>query len=141
MTIIHYALGFAGVIPFYGLIVLYLVGNLEIYRAALHFTQYSAVLLSFFGGVHWLDAIQNKRTNHQLYVAMMPTIIGWGCLLFGSDPRVIAVLSISYIAILVYDKYNLAFEKSMVLSYTTLRITLTSLVVAAHGWIIMLMTQ
>lgn len=141
MTKIHYVLGIAGLFPFYGMILLYLSGTIEIYRAALHFIQYSAVLLSFFGGIHWLDAVQNKRKNHQLYVAMVPTIIGWLALVIGNDPRVLAALSVCYIGVLFYDKYNLALEKSLIIPYITLRVTLTSAVVVAHAWLIILLTQ
>ncbi|QJR82518.1 DUF3429 domain-containing protein [Alteromonas pelagimontana] len=127
------ALGIAGLIPFIFLAVTAVVDLLPVYEAARYFTQYSAVLLSFFGGVHWLDAIQNRRTNHQLYVAMLPTIIGWLCLIFNGDVRVLGVLSVSYVLLLMYDKYTLAFDKELVVSYISLRVLLTTVVVICHA--------
>ncbi|RDV26070.1 DUF3429 domain-containing protein [Alteromonas aestuariivivens] len=132
-------LGFAGLLPFVGLIVAALVGSLPLYEAARYFTQYSAVLLSFFGGVHWLDALQNQRTNHQLYVAMLPTIIGWLCLVFSGDLRSLGVLSLAYVLVLLYDKYVLALPKTLIISYTALRIVLTSVVVICHAVMIYLL--
>lgn len=133
-------LGLAGVIPFAGLLVLALTGFLPVGEAARYFTQYSAVLLSFFGGVHWFDAIQNQRQNHQLYVAMLPTIIGWLCLVFSGDIKVLGVLSLAYLSMLVYDKFVLALPKSLIMSYISLRITLTTLVVVCHAAMIWLLT-
>lgn len=132
-------LGIAGLIPFIGLPLLAVSGHLGMYEAMHYFTLYSAVLLSFFGGVHWYDAIANRNTGHQLYVAMLPTIIGWICLMLGSDIRTLGILSVSYLAVLIYDKFTLALPKDLVLSYTTLRIGLTTVVVLAHAFMIFLL--
>ncbi len=132
-------LGLAGLVPFIALPLLAIsevVGEL----AALHyFTQYSAVLLSFFGGVHWFDAISSGKTNHQLYVAMLPTIVGWLALVFGADVRVLGVLSIAYLLILFYDKFTLALPKNMIMSYISMRVMLTTVVVLSHAAMIFLM--
>ncbi len=133
-------LGLAGVLPFAGLLLLAITQTMPIGEAARYFTQYSAVLLSFFGGVHWLDAIQNQRQNHQLYVAMLPTIIGWLCLVFSGDVKVLGVLSLAYLGMLVYDKFALALPKGLIMSYISVRITLTTLVVICHAGMIWLLT-
>ncbi|MBD3584592.1 DUF3429 domain-containing protein [Salinimonas sp. HHU 13199] len=131
-------LGVAGLIPFIGLPLLAVTGVLGIFEAMHYFTLYSAVLLSFFGGVHWYDAIANRNTGHQLYVAMLPTIVGWLCLILGSDVRTLGVLSIAYLAILIYDKFTLALPRDLIMSYTTLRIGLTTVVVLSHALMIYL---
>lgn len=132
-------LGIAGLIPFIAMPLLMLNGGLGEFQALHYFTQYSAVLLSFFGGVHWYDAVSNKRTNHQLYVAMLPTIIGWLCLVWGADVRALGVLSIAYLAILFYDKFTLVLPKDMIMSYAAVRTGLTTVVVLCHTAMIFLM--
>ena len=53
-------LGIAGLIPFLFLPLSYVFNWLSLTQSALYFIQYSAVLLSFFGGVHWWDAIKEQ---------------------------------------------------------------------------------
>ncbi|MCP4235953.1 MAG: DUF3429 domain-containing protein, partial [Aestuariibacter sp.] len=58
-------LGYAGLIPF---LLLNLALLFDAYPTSLIyilFTQYSAVLLSFFGGIHWYDAISSNKSGHQ----------------------------------------------------------------------------
>ena len=125
-------LGYAGLIPFIGMPILILVGQLSYYQGYLHFVQYSAIILSFFGGIHWLDALQNRRKNHQLYVAMLPSIVAWLSLIFLSGNALLSTLSVAYIGILMYDKYVLALEKDILIDYTFMRVVLTTVVVIAH---------
>ena len=75
-------LGIAGLIPFVAMPLAYQLNLLSLTQSAVYFVQYSAVLLSFFGGIHWWDAISNQRYDKQMLVAMLPTIIGWLCLVF-----------------------------------------------------------
>ncbi len=133
-------LGLAGLIPFVFMPLAITLDWLAVSQAARYFTQYSAVLLSFFGGIHWWDAINQFRVNHQLYVAMLPTIIGWLCLVFSGSPVVLGVLSLSYLAILVYDKFTLAMPKALIMGYMSLRMALTTVVVITHAWMIFLLT-
>jgi len=132
-------LGIAGLIPFIALPILSLSGVIGELAALHYFTQYSAVLLSFFGGVHWFDAIASRKTNHQLYLAMLPTIVAWLALAYGADVRVFGVLSIRYLLILFYDKFTLALPKDLILSYISMRVGLTTMVVLCHAVMIFLM--
>jgi len=111
---------------------------LPLTQSAVYFVQYSAVLLSFFGGIHWWDAISNQRYDKQMFIAMLPTIIGWLCLVFSNDVKVFGVLSLSYVAVLMYDKFTLSLPKEQVVSYISLRMGLTSVVVVCHAWMIYL---
>ena len=95
-------LGYAGLLPFIGLNALTFIDILPQSLVYLYFTQYSAVLLSFFGGVHWYDAISSNKPAHQMYVAMLPTIVGWICLTQTGAPWVLGVLSISYLLMMFY---------------------------------------
>jgi hypothetical protein len=125
-------LGYAGLLPFVSIPILVIIGLLDAYLGYLYFVQYSAIILSFFGGIHYLDAIQNRRKNHQLFVSMLPSIIGWLALVFASGTLLLSILSISYIGILMYDKYVLALEKDILIEYTKMRVVLTTLVVLSH---------
>lgn len=125
-------LGYAGLIPFVSIPVLVTVGLVDAYLGYLHFVQYSAIILSFFGGIHWLDALQNRRQNHQLFVAMLPSITAWLALIFLDGTMLLSVLSLAHIAILIYDKYVLALEKDILIGYTKLRMQLTTVLVLCH---------
>ena len=46
-------LGVAGLIPFLFLPLAVVFNLLPLHESARYFTQYSAVLLSFFGGIYW----------------------------------------------------------------------------------------
>lgn len=129
-------LGFAGLLPFIALNVLAVTDLLPQSLTYLYFTQYSAVLLSFFGGVHWYDAISSKKQGHQLYVAMLPTIVGWLCLTQTDAPWVLGILSISYLLMMFYDKQVLTLPKEIVVTYTKLRMQLTTIVVLSHAMMI-----
>jgi hypothetical protein len=125
-------LAYAGLLPFIGIPIFVIIGAIDAYLAYIHFVQYSAIILSFFGGIHWLDALQNKRKNHQLFVSMLPSIIAWLSLVFLEGSILLSVLSLSYIGILIYDKYVLALEKDILIEYTKLRTVLTTVVVISH---------
>lgn len=125
-------LGYAGLLPFIGLPVLIVSGMLSYFQGYTYFVQYSAIILSFFGGIHWLDALQNKRSDHQLYVAMLPSIVAWLALIFFSGNTLLSILSVAHIGILMYDKYVLALERDILLDYTFLRTMLTTIVVLSH---------
>jgi len=132
-------LGIAGLIPFVAMPLAYQFSLMSLTQSASYFVQYSAVLLSFFGGVHWWDAISNQRYGKQMLIAMLPTIVGWLCLVFSYDVKVFGVLSLSYVAVLVYDKFTLSLPKEQVMSYISLRMLLTSVVVLCHAWMIYLL--
>tara|TARA_Y100000780_G_scaffold32758_1_gene26735 strand:- start:101 stop:523 length:423 start_codon:yes stop_codon:yes gene_type:complete len=133
-------LGVAGLIPFLAMPIAYSFNLLSLTQSAIYFMQYSAVLLSFFGGIHWWDSISNARYGKQMYIAMLPSIVGWLCLVFSHAPKTLGVLSLSYVAILVYDKFTLSLPKGQIVSYISLRIALTSVVVISHAWMIYLIT-
>ena len=125
-------LGYAGLIPFVVIPILVIIGLLDAYLGYLHFVQYSAIILSFLGGIHWLDALQNKRKNHQLFASMLPSIIAWLSLVFLDGSTLLGMLSLAHIGVLVYDKYVLALEKDILIDYTQLRVVLTTVVVISH---------
>lgn len=134
-------LGIAGLIPFIAMPLAYQLNLFSITQSTAYFVQYSAVLLSFFGGIHWWDSVSNQRYGKQMYIAMLPTIVGWLCLVFANDVKVLGVLSLSYVALLVYDKFTLSMPKDQVVSYISMRMGLTTVVVLCHAWMIYLLAQ
>lgn len=125
-------LGYAGLLPFILIPVFIIIGLMDAYIGYLHFVQYSAIILSFMGGIHWLDALQNRRKNHQLFASMLPSIVAWLSLVFLDGTVLLSILSLSHLGVLVYDKYVLALEKDILIEYTQLRVLLTTVVVISH---------
>lgn len=132
-------LGASGLLPFLLLPLAIMTNMLPLSEGARYFTQYSAVLLSFFGGIYWWDALSKKEFGSQIYLAMLPTIIGWLCLVFAGSGMVLSILSMTYLAVLFYDKYALTLNKEAIVSYITLRMMLTTVVVLCHGWMIFIL--
>ncbi|WP_100641024.1 DUF3429 domain-containing protein [Alteromonas facilis] len=131
-------LGYLGLIPFVMIPIAVMMNILSYPQAFAFFSQYSAIILSFFGGVHWYAALTEPRYSHQLYVAMLPSIIAWIALISFADIRTLGVLSIAYIAMVMYDKFTLQMTPHMVIAYTRMRVVLTTIVVACHAVMIMI---
>jgi hypothetical protein len=62
----------------------------------------------------------------------LPSIVGWLGLVFLNGNLLLGVFSCAFIGMLMYDKYTLIMEKSMVIEYTVLRSALTTTVVLCH---------
>ncbi len=134
MPIIAKILGYLGLIPFlfYPLHMLLDLQWLTSMQAQIAFTQYSAVILSFFGGIHWYQAICEPKNSHQLYVAMLPSISAWLSMLIFDIKITLFVLSVSHLLILMYDKHYLRLPKQLVIGYTKMRLILTTIVIVCH---------
>jgi hypothetical protein len=77
-------LGLAGLLPFIGGSVLaWSAPTVWQITAIYGFTYYSAVILSFLGGVHWGSALQVSRPGNlrRLLLAMVPSLIAWPALM------------------------------------------------------------
>ena len=125
-------LGVAGLIPFLAMPIAYSLNLLSLTQSAIYFMQYSAVLLSFFGGIHWYQAICEPKNSHQLYVAMLPSISAWLSMLIFDIKITLFVLSVSHLLILMYDKHYLRLPKQLVIAYTKMRLILTTIVIVCH---------
>lgn len=126
-------LGYLGLIPFITIPIAIYMGVLSYAQGFAFFSQYSAIILSFFGGIHWYAAITEPKYSHQIYVAMLPSIVAWLSLITFVDARALGALSIAYIAMVMYDKYTLQMRADMIVEYTRLRVILTSVVVVCHA--------
>jgi hypothetical protein len=127
-------LGYLGLIPFifFALHELLSLNLLTSMQASMGFIQYSAIILSFFGGVHWYQALCEPKNNHQIYVAMLPSIVAWSSLFLFDIKITLFVLSVSYLLILMYDKFTLSLPKTIIIEYTKMRLVLTTVVISCH---------
>ncbi len=127
-------LGFAGLTPFLVLAVAALLG-LHGAAATFVFAQYSAIILSFLGGVHWGIAMRDARcSNRQLGWSMLPSVVGLAALVgswFISVTLVLSVLALTHLFWLNYERRHFE-HQSHDDWYIQLRRQLTFTVVALH---------
>ena len=130
-------LAYAGLIPFVVLPFLVVTDRLALFEGMQYFNQYSAVILSFFGGLHWLEALRDRNQVLRMYLAMLPSIVAWLSLVFLPIETTIIFLMVAYGAVLMFDfKY---FQN--IPGYMQLRLRLTSIVLGCHGTLLWLYYQ
>lgn len=125
-------LGLLGLIPFLCLPFLHWSSLIENLNTIDAFTLYSAIILSFFGGVHWHASMTKPAHQTQIYIAMTPSILAWLAAAFASPVYALWILLTCYLAILVYDLLSLEMPKG----YGALRIGLTVVAGLCHLWMI-----
>lgn len=130
-------LGLLGLIPFVSLPLLVIINTLSLYEATGYFTQYSAIILSFLGGIHWYDSLQRTNKPLQMYLAMLPSIVGWLALILLSGSMALVVLSISFLMVILVDRKLL----NMPSAYMKMRDRLTGVVVGCHAIMIWLLSH
>jgi hypothetical protein len=121
-------LAYAGLIPFIMLPLYIASDNLAIFEGISYFIQYSAIILSFLGGVHWYESIRNESAGHQLYVSMLPSIVAWLSLVLLPPGIALITIGISHLLMLIYDLSVLKPSKA----YYAMRMRITSLVIGSH---------
>lgn len=130
---VAWGLGLAGLIPFIG------AGALAWWAppawqitAVYGFSYYSAVILSFLGGVHWGSALQVSRAGNRrrLILAMLPSLIAWLALLFDVMFGLWVLLA-GFILIAGYD-FSRDGRDGFPRWYLKLRLLLTAVVVLCH---------
>ena len=139
VTIVTKSLGFLGLIPFAASIYWVLAGITFIdYDPKFLFLSYSAIILSFLGGTLWGRSIQLDESptgNLLLFLSNGAAIIAWVSLLLGFEYYILTltILMVGYAALLIieYRGYQ-TFFTDVEPAYMQMRLTLTSLVLAAH---------
>lgn len=126
------ALGFGGALPF--LAGAFVTSVLPDISLAVRVTQlYGASILSFLGGVHWGLALRNPTTTvaaRDFTVSVVPSLVAWGAAV-APPHQGLAVLSSSFVALFVYDRFRLALLAQPIPKwYFPMRLPLT---VAAAG--------
>lgn len=100
---IAFQLGAAGLIPFIGFIFMLISGLMPAEQSQALFVQYSAIILSFLGGVHWYHGLSQEEAKSQLIVAMIPSILAWFCIGFMPNYFALWLLMFAHILLLIYD--------------------------------------
>ncbi|MBR71436.1 MAG: hypothetical protein CMM30_00645 [Rhodospirillaceae bacterium] len=125
-----YLLGWAGLIPFWGLTIVSHCNNDYANFATQLQVFYGAVILSFLGGIHWGIPILRERSSHQkhLYWGVVPSLIGWLALALPTTWTII-ILAIGFIISFLVDVWF--FSASSYYWYKQTRFFLTIMVVLA----------
>ncbi|MGX1308805.1 hypothetical protein AB7M35_003563 [Amorphus suaedae] len=125
-------LSLAGAIPFIAGAVLLWVGNVgglsgDFVSGALK--GYSAVILSFLGGVHWglaLSAHDARARDRELLFSIVPAVVGWIAILFASKVALM-VLAIAFLLQGLFDIW-MALRDHAPNWYARLRMEMTAIV-------------
>ncbi|WP_245184795.1 DUF3429 domain-containing protein [Halomonas salinarum] len=99
------------------------------------FLYYSAVILSFLGGIHWglamgRDAPAPAAFRGRVLLSMAPSLIAWPALLWGGMPGAM-LLMLGFMAVRGYEA-SAAGGAGLPGWYRRLRNVLTAVVVACH---------
>ncbi|MGB8714438.1 MAG: DUF3429 domain-containing protein [Onishia taeanensis] len=108
------------------------------------FFYYSAVILSFLGGIHWglamgRDAPTSAAFRGRVLLSMAPSLIAWPALLWGGLPGAL-LLMLGFIAVRGYEA-SAAGVAGLPDWYRELRNVLTVVVVACHLVVIVRLWQ
>lgn len=127
-------LGYIGLMPFIMLPFLMLWETVSYFEGISFFIQYSAIILSFLGGVLWFDGIHNNRTPLFLYLSMIPLLTAWLGVIWLPPLLSLIILAVAFIVLIVYE-FTLS---SLAIWYRSLRIRLTAITIGCHLMIIWL---
>ncbi len=129
-----WALSLAGFIPFAFLAILLLsLGTTNEFFVSLFdiFKVWSALILSFLGGIRWGFAIANEPfENRNLMLSVIPSILAWFVLLL-PDAYTILALLVLFCVHGAWDSFYIN-QGKVAPWFGKIRITLTFLVAAAH---------
>ena len=104
------------------------------------FLAYSAVILSFLGGIHWglvmgADAVASPASRRRFLVSMAPSLIAWPALVWGGLPGAV-LLALGFLAVRGYEA-SPAGGAGLPAWYRAMRTVLTAVVVACHLGVIL----
>ncbi|WP_089658755.1 DUF3429 domain-containing protein [Franzmannia pantelleriensis] len=134
-------LGAAGLLPFAMTLTMAWVAPSDWQAWAVSaFLFYSAVILSFLGGVQWgvamsLDAPEDAAFAARMLRSMLPSLIAWPALLL-SDLAATVILLAGYLLIHAYESQPVS-RARLPGWYRSLRRSLTLCVVGGHGLMIL----
>ncbi|SHE56020.1 Protein of unknown function [Modicisalibacter ilicicola DSM 19980] len=131
-----FLLGIAGLVPFLaGAIIVFVAPVLWQALAIKAFIFYSAVILSFLGGIHWGVAMGQEVSDtrgfkDRLLLSMVPSLLAWPALLLDYDDAAL-VLMIGFLLVRLYERQR-SVAASLPAWYQRLRSLLTAIVVLCH---------
>jgi hypothetical protein len=125
-------LGYAGVIPFAALATVIAIGwPLPAELALRSFMAYSAIILSFLGGIRWgAAAARDDRGGLALLLSVLPSLWAFACLLLPGAAVALWALLAGFVALGVLDRMRPA--AGLPDWMAGLRLRLTALVAACH---------
>ncbi|MFK8034188.1 MAG: DUF3429 domain-containing protein [Hyphomicrobiales bacterium] len=109
-------LGYTGLIPFVAAAIGTFVFRSDIETQVFLGTTllvYGAVLLSFLGGIRWGTALSIRNRGdqmRQLCFSVLPTLLGWICVLLPSQSIALMILAIGFSGQLYFDLHSTAQE-------------------------------
>ena len=116
-------LGYAGVLPVAGLLIL-AWGNAHWQSQALTFASvYGALILSFLGGIHWGFATTGFASAKHFFVSVIPSLWAWAALA-SPDLYTLICIILGLVLFFAYEK-NHAIAHRFPIWYLPLRARLT----------------
>lgn len=123
-------LGWAGVLPFAALAAAAYWPQAPIWANGA-FVAYSAVILSFLGGIRWGRAMAAASGDAREFArSVMPSLLAWPCLMLPLDTAVPA-LALGFVVVAMIDTRGETLPAPA--WFPRLRLGLTAAVVACHG--------
>ena len=123
-------LAWAGVLPFLGLACAAWVAPWRD-AAVPAFLAYSALILSFLGGVRWGRAMAAGATPPQFAMAVLPSLWGWLAWLAMPPLPALAALACAFAVVAWWDVHADALDAPA--AFRRMRRTVSAAVVACHG--------
>ena len=100
-------LGYAGLLPFAGALVLLFAGNQAVAELALNsLLAYAAVILTFVGALHWSSALLGRNDTSSvslLVISVLPSLVAWLCLLIPVAEGLL-LMALAYLAVYSFDR-------------------------------------
>lgn len=130
----HAAFGYAGILPFLALLLLFAVSQ-QLWAIQL-FVFYSLAIINFVAGTVWQP---NKAISKLQHIALLPSLIIPISLLL-STSLTLALLIVGYVALLRFQMLDEHWEP-LPKSYQNMRLWVTGIVVSLHLLAIILFTM
>lgn len=130
-------LGFLGLLPFIAFAVVAVLPGSEYSGIALDaFVGYSAVILSFLGGVLWGRSIplpDGRRVHVLLLMSNLFALLGWGGLMLSHVSAALAMLGVGFLLVLAIEAIMAGtLDVNLPRGYALMRAILTAVVVGLH---------
>jgi hypothetical protein len=122
-------LGWAGVLPFVALAVAGWLPGVPIWTDGA-FVAYSALILSFLGGIRWGRAMTHGASTQEYLRSVMPSLLAWPTLMLPLDTAVPA-LALGFVLVAINDSRGETMPAPP--WFARLRVGLTLVVVLCHG--------
>lgn len=120
-------LGYLGLFPFFGCLLLTLEDFGLSYDFKSLFMTYSAIILSFMAGTIWQKSTEVDAQRDQLFSNVF-CLIAFGALLL-AQAQTLAVLGLTYLFLWIYEKRRF---NDLPKEYLAMRANLTAIVVSLH---------